>query len=167
MCLEKQWRDGVREVTRAFQLLSEPDRATLRALCGSMMRQKRSMQALADRVDAASRCAGCGGACCVSGKYHFTAADLLVYLCTGEPLFSPLFGNGLCPYLGEAGCLMRPAFRPFNCISFNCEIIEDLLAEEEVSRFYQWERELRRCYGEILSLFPAGSLDGALLKGTP
>lgn len=164
---EKQWQDGVRSVKSAFALLLEPELERLRALCRLMMEQKSALQALTARADAASHCAGCGGACCVAGKYHFTAVDLLVYLVAGEPLFVPLFDNGLCPYLAGTACLMPPAYRPFNCITFNCDTIEDLLAPEEVSSFYGLERELRRNYAEIRSIFPAKTVDGALLKGTP
>jgi hypothetical protein len=129
------------------------------------MRQKRAMQAYASRVDSASRCAACGGACCRSGKYHFSEVDLLVYLAAGRPLFAPLFDNLLCPYLGEGGCFMEPALRPFNCITFNCELIEELLSREEVASFYRLERELRCCYLEISSLFTGSPLSRALLKG--
>ena len=165
MSFEKQWQEGIHNVSSAFLLLCEPDLARLHTHCSLMMEQKGALQALVTRVGAASHCAGCGGACCVAGKYHFSAADLLVYLVSAEPLFTPLFDNGLCPYLGRHGCLIKPAYRPFNCITFNCELIEDLLSVEEVSRFYQLERELRRNYTEIRAIFPHGSMDGALLKG--
>ncbi|OGU05775.1 MAG: hypothetical protein A2075_02035 [Geobacteraceae bacterium GWC2_58_44] len=165
MDFDKQWHDGVRRVSAAFSALPEPELERVRRLGSLMMEQKGAMQALVAQVDAASHCAGCGGACCVAGKYHFTAVDLLVHLATGAPLFAPLFHNGLCSYLAEAGCLMAPAYRPFNCITFNCELIEDLLPEHEVARFYRLERELRRSYGEMRALFPGNSMDGALLQG--
>jgi len=90
-----------------------------------------------------------------------------VYLLDRAPLFEPLFGNGLCPYLAPDGCLMPAAYRPFNCITFNCERIEDLLSEADRAAFYQGERELRRCYGEIRSLFPGHSMHGAVLADCP
>ena len=166
MSWEGQWLGGVREVAGAFSQLTEIEAKRLRTLSELMMRQKGELHALTARVDPASHCAVCGGACCVAGRYHFSAVDFLVYLTTDEPLFAPLFGNGLCPYLGASGCLMRPAYRPFNCITFNCERIEDLLSAEEVSGFYRLERELRRCYQDIRRLFPGNRMDGALLKGT-
>lgn len=162
---ERQWDEGVREVSRAFSLLGKPDLPRLGALCSRLASLKSALHALTRRVDPASHCTDCGGACCVAGKYHFTRADLLVYLKTDEPLFVPRFDNGLCPYLGPGACLMAPPFRPFTCITFNCELIEDRLAAEEVSRFYGLERELRDGYAELRALFPSGSLDGALLKG--
>jgi len=167
MSFEKQWQDGVRGVGAVFAALPEPDRERLRCRAKAMVALKEAMQELVAMVDAASHCAGCGGACCVCGKYHFTAVDLLVYLATGAPLFAPRFDNGLCPYLGEARCLIEPGYRPFNCITFNCELIEDQLPPDEVSRFYLMERELRSSYGEIRSLFPAKTMHGPLLREAP
>jgi len=159
----KQWRAGVRGVTETYLALPYGLRERLRELTGALQEQRRAMQALVAEVGAAAHCASCGGECCVAGKYHFSKADLLVYLAAGEPLFTPLFENGLCPYLGRAGCLIQPGYRPFNCITFNCERIEDQLSEEELACFYRMERELRQSYGEIRSLFPQQSMHGALL----
>ena len=153
-------------MTETYLALPYGLRERLRELTGALQEQRRAMQALVAEVGAAAHCASCGGECCVAGKYHFSKADLLVYLAAGEPLFTPLFENGLCPYLGRAGCLIQPGYRPFNCITFNCERIEDLLSAEEVSGFYRLERELRRCYQDIRRLFPGNRMDGALLKGT-
>ena len=158
-----QWQQGVLRVTADYLALSQQVLHRLQVLSAELQEKKCAMQALVARVGAAAHCAGCGGECCVAGKYHFTKADLLVYLAAGEPLFEPLFGNGLCPYLGQAGCLIPAAFRPFNCITFNCERIEDLLSEHDLAGFYRMERELRRCYDEIRSLFPEQTMYGALL----
>jgi hypothetical protein len=159
------WQAGVARIGDALTRLGEPELAKLHALARVMMEQKRGMHALSAAVDPLSHCAECGGACCVRGKYHFTAADLLVYLVTREPLFSPQFDNGLCPYLVQERCLMAPEYRPFNCITFNCERIEDLLPPPAVARFYELERELRATYEAIRSLFPDGAANGAVLRG--
>ncbi|UFS71643.1 hypothetical protein LPW11_05465 [Geomonas sp. RF6] len=159
----KAWGAGVARVQEAFVRLSPEKRGELHSLACHLMARKSAMQALVEQVDAAATCAACRGACCASGRYHFRNADLLVYLVTGEPLFTPLFGNGACPYLAVEGCLMPPAYRPFNCITFNCEAIEDLLPAGDTARFYQGERELREIYRQIEELFPGRSLHGALL----
>jgi hypothetical protein len=164
---EEQWQEGIRRVTLAFRALPHRELATLQGLAVALRDQRCAMQALVARVGAAAQCADCAGECCVAGKYHFSKADLLVYLAAGETLFAPLFGNGLCPYLGPEGCLIPPEYRPFNCITFNCERIEDLLPEEELAGFYRMERELRNSYGAILSLFPDNTMHGALLAELP
>lgn len=160
---EKEWLQGVAAVTTVFVELPAAGRDKLAELARSMVSLKESMQQLVAGVDAAAHCAGCGGACCVSGKYHFRIADLLVYLATGKSLFAPRFDNGRCPYLGEPECLIPAGYRPFNCITFNCDLIEDQLPRDEVSRFYRMEQELKARYAEIRSLFPARSMDGPLL----
>ncbi|BCG45728.1 hypothetical protein GEOBRER4_n0494 [Citrifermentans bremense] len=161
---EREWVKAVAAVDAVFQALPQEKAHRLHELSRAMVALKERMQRLVEQVEAAESCAGCGGACCVCGKYHFSAADLLAYRATGEPLFSPRFDNGLCPYLGEPGCLIPPGYRPFNCITFNCELIEDRLAHSDVSRFYLMERELKGLYAEIRSLFPGGAMDGPLLR---
>ena len=161
--LEEQWRQGVCWVTRGYLALPQELRGRLHELSAALREKRYAMQALVAQLGASAHCAGCGGECCVAGKYHFTRADLLVYLDAGETLFAPIFDNGLCPYLGSQGCLIPASFRPFNCITFNCELIEDLLSEQELACFYRMERELRRGYGEIRDLFPEQTMHGALL----
>ncbi|HJV66543.1 MAG TPA: hypothetical protein VJ550_12470 [Geomonas sp.] len=161
---EGLWREGVCRVQLAFAGLDGPGRREAERLCRLLVARKEAMQELVARVDASAHCAGCGGACCVTGKYHFSAVDLLAYLATGRELFEPSFDNGLCPYLSSDGCLMPPGYRPFNCITFNCERIEDQLSKDEVALFYDSERELRETYARIRALFPGRSGDGPLLK---
>lgn len=165
--LGAHWHDGVREVERLFMGLPKEQLPRLRELADRLKGLKDAMQELVAGVDAGSHCAACGGACCVAGKFHVSRVDLLVYLLDRAPLFEPLFGNGLCPYLAPDGCLMPAAYRPFNCITFNCELIEDRLAEADRAAFYQGERELKCCYDEIRSLFPGDSMRGAVLADCP
>ncbi|MBJ6749191.1 hypothetical protein [Geomonas anaerohicana] len=160
---DREWLEGVSRVTAAFERLPGSVRQDLESQARGMVAHKQAMQQLVGQVDAASHCAGCGGACCAKGKYHFSSVDLLVYLAAGQPLFAPRFDNGLCPFLGEPECLMPPGYRPFNCITFNCDLIEDQLPRDEVARFYRMEQELATRYAEIRALFPARNMDGALL----
>lgn len=164
MDFERQWREGVARVSAAYSLLEPEAKEDLSLLVVRLMERKAIMQALVEQVDAGSHCAACKGECCVAGKYHFTGVDLLAYLVTGTQLFAPLFGNGLCCYLAGDRCLMPAAYRPFNCITFNCERIESLLPEPEVERFYRLERELRESYREIRGLFPGSPVGSPLLQ---
>ncbi|MBU5637404.1 hypothetical protein KOM00_11745 [Geomonas sp. Red69] len=160
---DHEWQEAVSRVAAAFERLSDAARQNLEGHARGMVAHKEAMQQLVARADAAAHCAGCGGACCVRGRYHFSAVDLLVYLATAKPLFAPRFDNGLCPFLGEPECLIPAGYRPFNCITFNCDLIEDQLTRDEVSRFYRMEQELSARYAEIRALFPARSMDGPLL----
>ncbi|QWV93917.1 hypothetical protein KP004_01610 [Geomonas oryzisoli] len=160
---DHEWQEAVTRVTAAFERLPQAVRLDLEELARGMVAHKESMQQLVAGVDAATHCAGCGGACCVKGKYHFSAVDLLVYLAAAKPLFAPRFDNGLCPFLGEPECLIPAGYRPFNCITFNCDLIEDQLTRDEVSRFYRMEQELSARYAEIRGMFPGRSMHGSLL----
>jgi hypothetical protein len=104
-------------------------------------------------VDGEVVCEACNGGCCNSGRYHFTITDLFAYLADGKELFVPDFSSGRCPYLGHAGCMMEPEYRPFNCITFNCECLEKLLPQAEVRQFYELENKLRACYASMENLF--------------
>lgn len=162
---EREWVKALSAVDAGFRALPQEKARRLHELSLAMVALKERMQHLVEQVEAADLCAGCGGACCVCGKYHFSAVDLLVYRATGEPLFSPRFDNGLCPYLGEPNCLIPPGYRPFNCITFNCELIEDRLAPDDIDSFYRMERDLKGLYAGIRSLFPGAAMDGPLLRG--
>jgi hypothetical protein len=104
-------------------------------------------------VRAAEICAQCRGECCKGGKNHVTTVDLLVYLGEDKKIFTPDFEHGICPYLGEKGCIMEPEYRPFNCITFICERIEEVMGLLERERFYAVEHELRDLYNDFEQLF--------------
>ncbi len=159
-----KWRQAVAAVTSEYAALVPSLRERLQTLCESILTTKSGVHAVTEAVSPAAICAGCGGACCASGKYHFTVVDLLVFLSSGQPLFEPHFGRGLCPYLGERSCLMAPDYRPFNCLTFNCEQVEALLAPSEVACFYAGERELRRLYAGVEELFGNRFMHGLLMN---
>lgn len=159
------WRQGCAAVAREFQALTAARREQLRGQVAALMAIKSAMHVLVDKVAGSDQCALCRGECCKSGKYHVTAVDVLVYLVNGEPLFEPLFASGWCPFLDETGCMMPPAQRPFNCITFNCEKIEELLSSAELAHFYAREKELRLCYADIRRLFAGSALRGAVMHG--
>ncbi|MCM0080217.1 hypothetical protein L4X63_01300 [Geomonas sp. Red32] len=167
MSLQKQWQDGLRNVAAVWVMLPIQDRERVGNLCQEMIECKEALQDIASRANAEAHCAACDGACCVTGRLHFAKADLLVYLVTAKPIFTPRFESPRCPYLTTAGCLMPPGYRPFNCITFNCEVIEDRLPEETVTEFYRLEQELKGVYAELRALFPPTSMDGPLISGEP
>lgn len=128
-------------------------RAELDAAARAVRHARRELHRLAEDRQSAAICASCGGKCCVRGKYHVTVADLLVFLAEGEPLIVPRFESGLCPYLGDRGCMIEPSLRPFTCITFNCELVEGGWEPERIEAFYGRERELRTLYEELQRSF--------------
>jgi hypothetical protein len=121
-------------------------------------------------------CSGCDGACCGCGRHHVTLTNLLAYLLEGETPPTPDFSR-TCPFLGERGCLLAVDRRPYNCITFFCETLEDQLDAGDCEQLRSLDRQLRNQYQLMAERYPAASLrglwialqrtgDGPLLRST-
>lgn len=160
----EMWNIAVDVVRAEYEVITDSERARLHKLLGVLQREKIEIFSIAEKGGASLACAGCGGGCCEKGKYHFTVIDLLAFLYTGTALFTPDFGGSLCPFMGDAGCLMGPSFRPFTCITFHCERIEARLASKDMESLYNLERSLRNTYAGIEELFGRRLTQGLLLS---
>ena len=147
------WNRGVALLTQEFSLLPMERRNELGALLVEVGRLKEVLLSLSDAAEGSAICAACGGACCRVGRYHPTALDLLAFCVAGEIPFAPDFASGACPFLGTTGCRIAPSRRPFTCVIFICELIEDRLSSEEVGRLYQVEKELRLLREQVATRF--------------
>lgn len=108
-------------------------------------------------------CGRCRGACCACGTYHFTLANLLAFLIEGEEPPSPDFQQ-TCPFLAPSGCRLPVARRPFNCVIFLCEQIQDNLTQAQMRQARALEERLRRQYLAFDDRFAGGSLRGLLIR---
>ncbi len=144
---------AVKAVREEFASLSGPFLDKVEILIAEIKQLKTALFGLTRLAEGESVCRNCDGRCCDNGKYHFTAIDLLVFVCDGKELFTPDFSSKRCPYLGNAGCFMDPEYRPFNCITFHCEQIELLLRPSDIQEFYRVERKLRIQYNAFENLF--------------
>ncbi len=108
-------------------------------------------------------CRECLGDCCAKGHNHMTLANLLSYLQRAERPPPPDFSRS-CPFLAGSGCELDVASRPYNCISFVCDIIETALSPEEIAEFYAVEQRLRAVYLEFSDRYAGGGLTGLLLQ---
>lgn len=161
---QEKWNKAVELLGREYVSLSSRLRDVVESKSRRMMELKGELHRFAEGADCSAICADCGGECCRSGKYHFTVVDALVCFSTGKPIVTPRFDRVHCPCLGEAGCLMEPAYRPFNCITFNCERIENRLEPAEVERFYSLEKALRLDYREVEEMFGNRYMHGLLMN---
>jgi aminoglycoside phosphotransferase family enzyme len=59
---------------------------------------------------------------------------------------------------------MEPEYRPFNCITFNCERVEGLMEPLEIERFHVIEQELIAMYKELEALFDNRFMYGLLIN---
>ena len=138
------WHRGVALLTREFSLLSAEHRDELGALLIEVGDFKEELCRLSDAAEGAAICSACGGACCRAGRYHATLLDLLAFLAAGEAPVEPEFAPGACPFLGSEGCRIVPRRRrPFTCVIFICDLIDERLAADESTCFNRREQDLR------------------------
>ena len=164
MTFAEKWQAAVQTVCREYAALPPAVGSRVGELTDAIASAKEEMHKVAAAVDAGGACRTCGGACCAHGRNHFTVVDLLTFLGRDRALFVPDFGAPLCPYLGKGGCLMEPAFRPFNCMIFLCEEIDSLLPEPAREQLTRLEQELRRLYGELERLFRTRFANGLFIS---
>ncbi|MGA7826058.1 MAG: hypothetical protein WCA04_00225 [Geobacteraceae bacterium] len=162
---QELWDRTVAVAEVEYENLSGPLKDRVFGISEAIRQVKLEMFALAGGAAVVETCCDCGGLCCEKGKYHFSLIDLLIYLSTGKELFSPLFRDAPCPFLGESGCLMDPAYRPFTCITFHCERLEIHLSPNDLQRILYLERSLRVLCRELESMFGQRLMQGLLLSG--
>jgi hypothetical protein len=160
----ESWKLAVAAVAEEFARLSPIRRALVGEAVEAVKACKQALHTIVEGVAASGICASCGGECCRTGKFHFTVVDLLVYLAEGRELFTPRFDREACPYLGAPGCLMEPVYRPFNCITFNCERVELLLEPHEKEGLARDEEKLRSDYKRFEKLFGTRFMGGLLMN---
>ncbi|AMV73558.1 hypothetical protein JCM30471_19750 [Desulfuromonas carbonis] len=114
-------------------------------------------------ADGPELCRACDGACCGCGRNHLTLGNLLAILLAGREPPVPDW-SAPCPWLAADGCRLPVAWRPFNCVSFVCEAVEERLADVDRESFYRLERELRAGYDALARRYPGGGRQGLLLR---
>lgn len=161
---QQLWEQIVTRVSTELAALPAGERHWLECqlqLVGDLQQQ---IHALFEQACGAVICRDCQGQCCGHGAFHFNLVNLLGYLVSGQALIQPDF-TASCPYLGATGCRIPVALRPFNCVTFICEAIEDRLASDQQARFYALERQLRQACLAFDRRYRGSSLHGLLQSG--
>jgi hypothetical protein len=158
------WSEAVGRVQSEYQSLPLPVKQRLYELSSEIRALKDEHQKLVSRFSPDLLCERCNGICCRYGKHHFTAVELIVYLAAERELFTPSFENPVCPYIGDTGCLMEPALRPFNCIIFICEDLDNRLDESSRAELSVIEKKLRQLYLQIDQLLGNRFGNGLLIS---
>ncbi len=153
------WQDILPAISAELAALSAEEREWLQSRVDEIASLQESLDALYRRADGLEACAGCDGACCGCGRHHLTLTNLLGYLLDGQDPPSPDFSR-TCPFLGAQGCLLPVARRPYNCITFFCEILDERLDEAERERLKELDHRLRHEYELVAQRYPVASLRG-------
>lgn len=160
---EQLWRHCLAAVEREYRALDSPEQAWIVERLRRIAVLQQQLDELFETGGGPAACRRCLGACCDWGKNHFTLANLLAFLSAGQRSPVPDFRR-TCPFLGDRGCLLEAARRPFNCVIFICEQVLDPLESEGSRRLQRLERELRSHYLAFDERYAGSSLRGLLIR---
>ena len=153
------WLALLAKIKADLSALDETEKQWLHDRIAAIEKLQLALDDLFKNAGGANICADCDGVCCGCGRHHITLTNLLGYLIAGEDPPSPDF-TGTCPYLGKGGCVLPVARRPYNCITFFCELLEEKLSEEKRQQLCFMDQQLRREYQALAERYPAASLRG-------
>lgn len=161
--LERLWRSALGAVAKELPRLAAAERAWMAEQLVQIGRCQQQLQDLFAGAGGAGVCQTCAGACCERGTHHLTLVNLLAYLLAGKQPPTPDFAR-TCPFLGDAGCLLPATHRPFNCVTFICEPVEEGLSPAGREVFWALERRLRALYEAFDGRYAGSSLRGLLIR---
>jgi hypothetical protein len=161
---QQLWSRIITQVTEEFAALPAAERHWLEQQLQLVADLQLRIHTLFAQAAGEEHCRNCRGECCGHGSFHFNLANLLGYLVRDVPLLMPDF-TASCPYLGTGGCRIPPELRPFNCVTFICDVIDERLNAGQREDFYRLERQLRLAYLEFQEHFQGSSLRGLLQDG--
>lgn len=153
------WFTLLDKIKADLAALEDTDKRWLHDRIAVIGELQRSLDDLFKEAGGTIACADCDGACCGCGRHHITLTNLLGYLIEGEEPPPPDFTK-TCPYLGETGCCLPVARRPYNCITFFCEQLEENLDDEKRGMLRELDQRLREEYQSIADRYRAASLRG-------
>jgi hypothetical protein len=157
------WRAILARLDREYAGLGPAERQLLAGQLTVVGAIQEAMQALFAAAGGGEVCRDCRGYCCDRAKNHLTLVNLLAYLAAGERPPEPDFALP-CPFAGPDGCLHETARRPFNCVTFLCERVEERVDGAALERFYALERQLRLAYEAFDRRFAGSSLRGIFIR---
>lgn len=160
---QQRWQRIVVQVAEEYRNLPASEQQWLADRLQQIADLQGRLNRMFEEGDGLQVCTACNGECCVKGHNHMTLANLLAFVSAGELPPTADFSR-TCPFLGDFGCLIGAERRPYNCISFVCDTIENSLTSEQIEEFYSLEGQLRSTYLEFVERYAGGGLTGLLLQ---
>jgi hypothetical protein len=162
---QTDWLKIVQRVQNEWTSLVESERFWIVTKIEQLSRLQQELHSLVAAADGEDVCRDCCGGCCGDGLYHPTLVTILAHLVPDRPLPTPDFRQS-CPYFGVGGCLFLPAVRPFNCVIFICEKIEERCSEKSLALICGLESQIRTIYEAFDSRFAGSSLRGVMNRAS-
>ena len=160
---QRRWQQIVEQLDRDYRSLPQTEKEHIAELLTEIKCAQQPLDHLFKKADGELVCAACEGACCAKGHNHAGLANVLAYLQQDTLPPQPDF-SVTCPWLGPRGCAHDADRRPYNCISFLCDKLEERLDKAEVEEFYRLDRELRKWYQVFSDRYLGGGMTGLLLQ---
>ena len=160
---QQRWEWIVAQVVEEYQNLPAVEQQWIAEKLQRIATLQGRLNGMFEQGDGLQACAACHGECCAKGHNHMTLANLLAFVSQGELPPTADFSR-TCPFLGSLGCLISAERRPYNCISFVCDTIENYLTSEQIEEFYSLEGQLRSTYLDFAERYAGGGLTGLLLQ---
>ena len=160
--LHQRWQTIVLSVRKEILSLDEEERLWIEQQLHLIETLQIQIHDLFLSAEGQQACTRCQGSCCELGKNHMTLANLLGAIMQDK--LPPAHFSRTCPFLGDEGCTLDVSIRPYNCITFLCEDVEQALSLEEKNRFYHLEHDLRSLYLAFDRRYLGSSLQGLLIR---
>ena len=157
------WREMVLDLQRRYALLDRADCAWIATRLERIEQLQEKMHSLFLAGQGDGVCLRCEGSCCDSGRNHFSFVNLLAFIDKGESPPEPDISRP-CPFLGDSGCRLEPRRRPYSCLTFLCDEVENHLCEEDLHSFYTAEQQLRGLYLAFDQRYAGSSLRGLFIR---
>jgi len=160
----QQWQHIVTSVQQELFSIAEDERQWIEQHLANIHELQLQMQQLFTQADGLNQCCQCQGGCCDHGHNHMTLVNLLSSL-LAHKLPKADF-NKSCPFMGSHGCTLTVETRPFNCVTFICDKIENRMSASQREEFYDLEHQLRAQYLAFDQRFIGSSMRGLLIRST-
>lgn len=159
----QMWRQIVARVMTGYEALAPAEKQWLDQRLDRIEALQIELDRLFRTVEGEQICCRCRGDCCAKGHNHMTLANLAGFARRGQQPPAADF-SATCPFLGERGCALPAAVRPYNCVSFICDKIEDAMTAPQRERFYRIEQMLRSHYQDLSKRYRAAAMTGLLIR---
>lgn len=166
----KHWETLINQLRRELNGIDEVERQWLQQRISLLQVLQRDIHTLFLHAGGSEICRTCAETCCGNGHNHMTLINVVAALLAQQ--LPPADFRETCPFLTHTGCRLEITLRPFNCITFICEQIEEHMSAEQLAAFYRLEKILRSHYTAVDQRYMGSSLRGLFigtrrLNGSP
>ena len=153
------WLALIAQIRNELSVMPVKERAWLEARVAAIGEIQHALNRLFQKAGGIQACAVCDGECCDCGRHHLTLINIIAFLVDGDVPPAPDFENP-CPFLGDRGCLLPAARRPYNCITFFCDTLDERLDEQGRREVEALDQQLRNEYERVEKRYPVATLRG-------